>query len=188
MANANTPPPGTTGSASSPSTADRQNEVRSFTSDSGLGRGGQPKSVISTLNDLIEISKDGEKGFALAAKDAKDPSLVSLFSEGERSCREAARELQEQVRALGGNPDDSGSVSGAVHRGWVNLKTAATSRDDKAILEEVERGEDVAKATYAAALKTDLPDGVRQLVERQYQGAVANHDRVRDLRNQYRDR
>jgi uncharacterized protein (TIGR02284 family) len=186
MANANTPPTGTTGS-SSPSTTDRQNEVRSVASDSGLGRGGQ-ESVVSTLNELIETSKDGEKGFALAAKEAKDPSLVSIFSEGERSCREAARQLQEQVRALGGNPDDSGSVSGAVHRGWVNLRTAATSRDDKAILEEVERGEDVAKAAYASALKTNLPDGVRQLVERQYQGTVANHDRVRDLRNQYRNR
>jgi uncharacterized protein (TIGR02284 family) len=187
MANANTPPTGTT-SSSSPSTPDRQNEVRGFASDSGLGRGGEAKSVISTLNDLIEVSKDGEKGFALAAKDAKDPALQNIFREGEQSCREAARELQEQVRALGGNPDDSGSVSGAVHRGWVSLKTAATSRDDKAILEEVERGEDVAKATYAAALKANLPDGVRQLVERQYQGALANHDRVRDLRNQYRNR
>jgi len=186
MANMNTPPPAVTSSTSA-SGADGGNKVRSLASDDGLGRSAQ-SDVISTLNDLIETSKDGEKGFALAAKDAKDPGLVSLFREGEQSCREAARELQEQVRALGGNPDESGSVSGAVHRGWVNLKTAATSRDDKAILEEVERGEDFAKARYAAALKTNLPDGLRQLVERQYQGALSNHDRVRDLRNQYQNR
>ncbi len=77
---------------------------------------------------------------------------------------------------------------GAVHRGWVSLKAAASSRDAKAVLEECERGEDYAKAKYGEALKRDLPAGVRELVEQQYRGVVENHDRVRDLRNQYRDR
>jgi uncharacterized protein (TIGR02284 family) len=144
------------------------------------------RSIIAVLNELIETSRDGEKGFALAAQDSKDPALTTLFREGEQSCRTAVAELQEQVRMLGGNPEDEGSMKAAVHRGWVSLKSAATSRDSKAILEECERGEDYAKAKYADAMKQDLPDAVRVVVERQYQGAVANHDRVRDLRNQYR--
>jgi uncharacterized protein (TIGR02284 family) len=187
MADPNIPNSGTTTSTSTRATPGRENEVSGMASDAGVGRAGKANDVISTLNDLIETSRDGEKGFALAAKDAKDASLVSIFREGEQSCREAVRELQEQVRALGGNPDNSGSVAGAMHRGWLSLKTAATSRDDKAILEECERGEDYAKAAYGAALKTNLPDGVRQIVERQHKGAVANHDRIRDLRNQYRN-
>jgi uncharacterized protein (TIGR02284 family) len=195
MANTNIPPTGTgtPGSPTPPTPGDR-NEVRGFTSDAGLGRhtqstqAGASKEVISTLNDLIETSKDGEKGFALAAKDAKDSSLTAVFNEGAQSCRVAAQELQDLVRQMGGNPDESGSVAGAVHRGWVSLKAAATTRDAKAVLEECERGEDYAKAKYAAALKEQLPDNVRQVVERQYQGVVANHDRIRDLRNQYRDR
>jgi uncharacterized protein (TIGR02284 family) len=195
MGNPNIPPTTPTSTVTTPPPADGGNEVRSFTSDAGLGRGGStPDSgegvnsdVIATLNELIETSKDGEKGFALAANDAHDPALVPLFTDGEQSCRTAAKELQEQVRALGGNPDEGGSVKGAVHRGWMSLKSAASSRDAKAILEECERGEDYAKAKYAAALKTQMPEGVRQLVERQYQGVVSNHDRVRDLRNKYRD-
>jgi uncharacterized protein (TIGR02284 family) len=142
--------------------------------------------VIETLNELIETSMDGEKGFALAAKDAKDASLSSVFREGEQSCHTAAAELQDQVRLLGGNPETDGSMKAAVHRGWVSLKAAASSRDNKAILEECEHGEDYAKAKYGEALRQDLPPDVRALVERQYQGVVANHDRIRDLRNQYR--
>jgi uncharacterized protein (TIGR02284 family) len=193
MGNPNIPPTTPTGTVTTPSPAEAANAVRSFTSDAGLGRSGATPAaeavnpdVIATLNDLIETCKDGERGFALAAKDANDPTLTPLFTDGEQSCRIAAAELQEQVRALGGNPDEGGSVKGAVHRGWISLKTAATSRDAKAILEECERGEDYAKAKYAAALKLQMPEGVRQLVERQYQGVVSNHDRVRDLRNQYR--
>jgi uncharacterized protein (TIGR02284 family) len=196
MGNPNIPPTTPAGPVTTPPPADGSNEVRSVTSDAGLGRSGAtPESsegvnrdLIATLNELIETSKDGEKGFALAANDTDDPALTPLFTDGEQSCRTAAQELQEQVRALGGNPEEGGSVKGAVHRGWISLKSAATSRDAKAVLEECERGEDFAKAKYAAALKVQMPEGVRQLVERQYQGVVSNHDRVRDMRNKYRDR
>lgn len=144
------------------------------------------RNVIAVLNDLIETSRDGEKGFARAAQDSQDPRLTTLFIEGEQSCRTAVGELEDQVRMLGGDPEQGGSMKAAIHRGWVSLKSAATSRDSKAILEECERGEDYAKAKYADAVKQDLPEGVRTVVERQYQGAIANHDRVRDLRNEYR--
>jgi len=77
-------------------------------------------------------------------------------------------------------------MKAAVHRGWISLKSAASTRDTKAILEECERGEDYAKAKYGEAMRQDLPPAVRELVERQYKGVVANHDRIRDLRNQYR--
>ena len=170
------------------------NVVQNIADDQGLGRmtaapGQDAKAnhhAIAILNELIETSKDGEKGFALAAKDSKEPALTALFSEGEQSCRAAVAELQDQVRMLGGDPQGHGSMKAAVHRGWISLKSAATSRDSKAILEECERGEDYAKAKYSEAVKQELPESVRSVLERQYRGVVANHDRVRDMRNQYR--
>src|SRR4051794_25825808 len=104
--------------------------------------------TISLLNDLIETSKDGDRGFTKSAQDTPNPELKTIFTEGARRCREAVHELQGLVRAQGGDPDKAGSVSGAIHRGWVSLREAVTSRDDEAILEEVERGEDYAKNQY----------------------------------------
>jgi uncharacterized protein (TIGR02284 family) len=143
--------------------------------------------IIATLNELIGTSKDGERGFALAAKDTQEPELSGVFKQGEESCRAAAAELQDQVRLLGGNAEEAGSMKAAALRGWISIKSAVSSRDDKAILEECERGEDYAKARYANALKVDLPEPARSVVERQYQGVMASHDRVRDLRNRFRD-
>ncbi len=143
-------------------------------------------NVESILNELVETSKDGEKGFRKAAEDARSAELKSLFSKCAQRCAEGARELQTAVRASGGDPERSGHVSAALHRGWISLKEAVTSRDDKAILEECERGEDYAKAQYKKALEQDLPANVRAIVERQYQGVIANHDKVRALRDQYR--
>lgn len=142
--------------------------------------------IESVLNELIETSKDGEKGFAKAGEDAHDAQLKSLFAECAQRCREGAAELQAKVRIQGGSPENAGTAAGALHRGWMSLKEAVSSRDDKAILEECERGEDHAKAKYRKALEQDLPADIRAIVDRQYQGVLANHDRVRALRDRYR--
>jgi uncharacterized protein (TIGR02284 family) len=139
--------------------------------------------VVDTLNGLIEISKDGEIGFRTAAAEVKRSDLKAIFHEAANRCAEGAAELQRKVRALGGEPEDSGSAIGALHRRWLDLKSAVTGKDDLAILEEVERGEDAAKAAYVAALRVELPPGIRAVVGRQYQGVKRNHNRVRDLRN-----
>ncbi|MFM0299483.1 PA2169 family four-helix-bundle protein [Paraburkholderia sediminicola] len=142
-------------------------------------------NAVSVLNDLVETSKDGEKGFRKAAEDAHDAQLKTLFLTRAEDCTRGARELQDAVQALGGKPETGGSVSGALHRGWVDVKSAVTDRSDREILAECEKGEDVAKKRYHDALEKELPADVRAIVERQYQGVLQNHDRVRDLRDQY---
>jgi uncharacterized protein (TIGR02284 family) len=89
---------------------------------------------------------------------------------------------------MGGEPERSGSVAGAVHRGWVSLKASMSTEDDLSILEEVERGEDVAKASYKKALDSeDLSPEVRAIVQKQYDGVLRNHDQMRALRDRYRN-
>jgi uncharacterized protein (TIGR02284 family) len=144
-------------------------------------------NITSVLNDLVETSKDGEKGFRTAAEDTKNTELKTIFLRRAEDCAKGAAELQQWVSRMGGTAEEGGSVAGALHRGWVNLKSTVSERDDLAILEECERGEDVAKAKYRDALKdTTLPADVRTVVQRQYDGVVRNHDQVRDLRDQYR--
>lgn len=142
-------------------------------------------NIVSVLNDLIETSKDGEKGFRKAAEDTKNATLKQLFADRAEDCARGATELQGVVQRLGGKPETGGSVSGALHRGWVDVKAAVSHRTDHAILAECERGEDVAKKSYRDALDKELPADVRAVVERQYQGVIENHDRIRDLRDQY---
>lgn len=146
-------------------------------------------NIASVLNELIETSKDGEKGFLTAAEDTKNTELKAIFLRRAQDCAKGAVELQQLVSRMGGRADEGGSVAGAMHRGWVNLKAAVSARDDLAILEECERGEDVAKAKYRKALEdTQLPDDVRTAVQHQYDGVIRNHDQIRDLRDRYRSK
>ena len=137
--------------------------------------------IIDTLNDLIETCKDGEQGFITCAEDIKNVELKTMFNTMARHCSEAAGELRSQVSSLGGTPERSGSLAGSAHRRWVDIKSAIMGKDDKAVLSECERGEDVAKASYEKALKKDLPPHIRAIVERQFHGVMEHHDRVRAL-------
>ena len=95
--------------------------------------------------------------------------------------------MQAAVAEMGGTPEDSGSATGTVHRGWVALKGSLSGYSDKAILEETERGEDSAMAQYRKALNNgDLTPEARSLIERQYAGVERNHAQVRALRDQAR--
>lgn len=139
--------------------------------------------VVSTLNKLIETCKDGEQGFKTCAENVKDSALRSYFNNRAQSCAASATELQTQVLLYGEEAETSSSMSGALHRGWVNIKAMITGSDDEAILDECERGEDVALKAYREALQQDLPPTVRSIVLRQYEGVQKNHDEVKALRN-----
>jgi len=148
---------------------------------------GDRGDVVDVLKDLVECSKDGEYGFRECAEQAKDPQLRSTFLQRAEDCRRSAQELNDCIRQHGGTMEEGGSAMGAMHRGWVSIKSKLTTYDDKAILEEAERGEDNAKARYSKALQKNLPADVRQVVERQMQGVQRNHDQVKMLRDQFRN-
>ena len=144
----------------------------------------QQKEIISTINSLIETLKDGEEGFKQAAEAVKDSNLKSLFYEYSQQRARFATELQSQAMNLGETePEESSSATGAMHRAWINLKSAVTSGDDHAILAECERGEDSAVKEYEDALKADLPAPLDDIVSREYAEVKSAHDRIKGLRD-----
>ena len=142
--------------------------------------------VVETLNDLIENCKDGEYGFRTCAEHAKSADLKSVFSQRAGECRQGAQELQSLVARFGGTPDTTGTAAGAAHRGWIAARAAVSLDDDQAMLNECERGEDIALNRYRKALEQDLPPEVEQVVRRQYEGARRNHDQIKALRDSYK--
>lgn len=141
--------------------------------------------VISTLNGLIETCKDGQMGFKEASEGVERSDLKSFFSECSLQRAQFFGELQSLVRTLGGEPEDSGSIAGSLHRGWINIKAAVTGKDEGSILNECERGEDAAKKAYRDALDGFLPDYMREVVQRHYEGVSAAHDKTKGLRDAF---
>ena len=145
----------------------------------------QQKEIISTINGLIETLKDGQEGFRQASEAVKDSQLKSLFSEYSLQRAKFAGELQNAAINLGeAKPENTSSTAGAMHRAWINLKSAITTQDDHAILAECERGEDSAVAEYKKAMEEEeLSSPIRDTISRQYTDVKSAHDRIRELRD-----
>jgi uncharacterized protein (TIGR02284 family) len=135
---------------------------------------------ISTLNSLITTTIDSANGFERAAEDTDSGRFTEFFREFATERRAVVARLQQQVRAFGGEPNDDGSLSADLHRRWLDLRAAITGDGgDKAVIEEVERGEDHIKAKYESALEEgDLAPETLAAIREAYQSVRAGHDRA----------
>ena len=139
---------------------------------------------IHILNTLIKTTLDSRKGFLDAANDADNTRFSAEFASFAQERSQAASLLQAEVRRLGGNPEDDSSLLAAAHRGFMNLKELFVDRDERAIIKEVERGEDYIKEKYEAALAdTDLSPSARNVIEQAYGSVRAGHDRASELKH-----
>lgn len=127
-------------------------------------------------NDLVELNKTAAKGYQEAAEGVSSPDLKSKLSQFSQQRAKFASELSQHAQQFGINPEQVGTVEGAltdaaaaVHRGWINLKSAITGQDDSAILGECETGDATALKSYETALKSnELPAEARNVIEQQH--------------------
>jgi uncharacterized protein (TIGR02284 family) len=138
--------------------------------------------AISVLNRLIETGRDAMDGFKTAADSVRDPALKRLFDTYAQQRAELVRELEEEVRRLGGTPQGRGSAGGALHRTRMNIRAAVSGGDEHAVIVEAERGENLARTAYEeASSQAGLPEDVRNLIARQAMRVKETYDSLRDL-------
>src|SRR4051794_34172690 len=142
------------------------------------------KDEIATLNTLIATTIDSINGYEDSAANIENERLRETFRERASERQKVVEDLRAEVRRLGGDPEDSGSFLGKTHQRFEDLKAAITGRDEKAIINEVERGEDYLKAKFEAALNDgDLSGETRSAVERCYQSVREGHDQMSNLKH-----
>jgi uncharacterized protein (TIGR02284 family) len=139
---------------------------------------------ISTLNTLIATTIDSVTGYGNSAKDIGNQRFAEIFRERANERQQVVEQLRAEVRRLGGNPEDDGSFMGKTHQRFEDMKAAITGQDQKAIINEVERGEDYLKEKFETALKGDTLSGEsRSVVERCYQSVRSGHDQMSQLKH-----
>ena len=141
------------------------------------------KEVIDTLHDVIESLIDGQEGFQKIGDHLKSETLKKYFLAESLKRSQFRGELETMLHSKGDHdPKESGSVSGAIHRTWGDLK-AHLGGSDHTLLETAEQGEDAAKKAYKYALEKELPLPVKQLLTTQYAHIQKSHDYVKTARD-----
>lgn len=139
---------------------------------------------ISTLNTLIATVIDSINGYEDAAANSEGGRFAQIFRERAGERQRVVEDLRAEVRRLGGTPEEGGSFMGKTHQRFLDLKAAVTGRDDKAVINEVERGEDYLKSKFESALESGHLSGEsRAAVERCYQSVRAGHDQMSALKH-----
>jgi uncharacterized protein (TIGR02284 family) len=139
---------------------------------------------IRVLNGLIATTIDSVDGYREAANDVDNDQFRSMFLERADERDDVATRLQEQVRILGGTPEDDGTALAGAHRMFMNLRDAVTGTNDTGLVAEVERGEDHIKAKFDEAMAdADLSIETKAIVEDCYTSVREGHDQMRDLKH-----
>jgi uncharacterized protein (TIGR02284 family) len=142
--------------------------------------------AVKVLNSLIETTLDSANGYKEAAENARSSQFSSMFTDRAARRDRLVTELQQEVRSFGAEPETDQSMLGKAHNKFVDLKNALVGGDDKAVINEVERGEDVIKAKYEAVLDDpELPSTARELINRAYGSIKADHDEVSRIKHQF---
>ena len=108
---------------------------------------------IELLNDLIAQCYNSEKGYKNAVEQVDDTSLEKLFKENAKQRYDFGHEIKDLIRNLGGEIEKGDTIPGKLHRTWMDLRSALSSNDEKAVLEEVKRGEKNAISHYEEAIE-----------------------------------
>jgi len=138
------------------------------------------------LLDVIKILQDGQKGFADIGEHLKDDTLKRYFLAESLKRANFRAELENELHRAGmADVKESGTVAGAMHRAWGDLKAKlGMGTDDHTLLATAEQGEDVAKKAYEEALQQDLPLPVRELLSSQQAHILTAHDYVKRARDE----
>lgn len=138
---------------------------------------------IKVLNSLIEVTLDSADGYREAASETEDARYRSMFEESSRERQQVASELQACVGQLGGDPQDNGSILAKAHRAFMDIKHALL-RDDQAVVNSVENGEDHIKARFESAVADlEISATTREAIRRVYVSVKSGHDQMRDLKH-----
>jgi uncharacterized protein (TIGR02284 family) len=155
-------------------------------SQAGETRMAEHSEAISTLNTLIATTIDSITGYEDSAQNIHDERLREMFRSRADERQQVVEQLRSEVRRLGGDPEDGGSFLGKAHQRFEDLKAAVTGRDEKAIINEVERGEDYLKDKFQTALQSGTLHGEsHDVVERCYQSVKSGHDQISQLKHAF---
>jgi uncharacterized protein (TIGR02284 family) len=140
------------------------------------------KEMAEQLNELLEKNYDSEKGFKNAAEDVKNSRLKSYFEQKAQQRYDFGHELKSEIRNLGEDPDKGTSFKGDAHRAWMDLKTAFSSDNEEAVLEEAIRGEKVAVEDYNKIINNaELPPSTANLLIKQRNAIERTLNEVKGL-------
>jgi uncharacterized protein (TIGR02284 family) len=112
----------------------------------------EKEKLIDVLNTLVVINNDRIEGYETASANTDDRDLKILFSKFAQTSQKCRHQLIDEIEKIGGKAEDGTRVTGKFFRAWMDVKSALSGNDRKAILDSCEQGEEKALKTYRSVI------------------------------------
>ncbi len=136
------------------------------------------------INELAQFVNDRIEGYKTAAKETRDPAHKAYYNELVGQSQQFSNELNSTLSRVGGDTQHDTTIKGKLYRGWMDVKSGITGKDEKAIIESNLYGEEWAQKAYNDALehKAELPQEVVQMVEKQKQASLTTCEHLKQMK------
>ncbi|GGX04849.1 ferritin-like domain-containing protein [Aquimarina muelleri] len=140
------------------------------------------EEVGNKLNDLLEKTYDAEKGFKKAAENVEHFALKNYFNQKAQQRYDFGHELKTEIKSFGQEVDKGGSITGGLHRTWMDIKSLVSVDSEEGMLEEAIRGEEASIKEYNEVLtETSLPPSTQTVLTQQKNKIVSGLSNIRTL-------
>ena len=149
------------------------------------------RKVINLLNDLVKVNNDRILGYEKAADaihNIYEIEIKTLFFKMAEESRYYRGKLSEALQQLHADVLNDTSAAGDIFRVWMGMKAAFTGHDVLSMLECCEFGENQALKAYRHTLQpgdTIWPQGVREMLENQYNLLRLSRDKMKRTHEEY---
>lgn len=140
------------------------------------------EQVGTKLNNLLEKTYDAEKGYKKAAENTDHNALKTYFNKRSKERYDFGHELKTEIAKFGEEPEKGGSLTGSMHRAWMDTKAFFSADDAESMLEESIRGEKAAVEDYENVLQdTTLPSSTATVLLKQMNNIKSDLNTIKFL-------
>lgn len=144
------------------------------------------EKTIDALNELVVINNDRIEGYEKASENTEERELKDLFSEFIKTSQKCRNELISEISKLGGKAEEGTKTSGEFFRAWMDVKSALSGKDRKAVLNSCEHGEEEADETYQTVLDDEsehLSPQHQAMIKAQHTLLRTDQNRIKSMKN-----
>ena len=140
------------------------------------------EQIVQCLQELLEQNYDAAKDYKIAVERAEDHDLKQFLKKQVVRRDHYTTELDKLIHSLNEKPKESGSISGSLHRTWLNLKSSIGKDTDQTLLKECLQGEKNSIEDYEEKLsKHKIPVHIEEVLQRQLSEMKATYTGVNSM-------
>jgi uncharacterized protein (TIGR02284 family) len=133
------------------------------------------------LNELIEITRDGQRFYLHAAEEVKDPRFIALFTDMAEAKDDIIRALSIELAADHEKPAQGGTFVGKMRQLYADARASLSNDESSTYVDQLEEAEDRILHAFEDALQS-ADSRVQALAAEKLPAVRAAHDRMRNLK------